>query len=69
MSVLGVGGERETGQDVRTGNGNYNLKNKLIKEYYKFKLQIKQYFVFILRIIYILITLNFKNQEISKNIK
>jgi len=21
MSVLGVGGERETGQDVRTGNG------------------------------------------------
>ena len=31
MSVLGVGGERETGQDVRTGNGkNFNLILKYI---------------------------------------
>lgn len=29
MSVLGVGGERETGQDVRSGNG--NIKNLIQK--------------------------------------
>jgi len=33
MSVLGVGGERETGNDVRTGNGN-KLKNIKITKIY-----------------------------------
>lgn len=37
MSVLGVGGERETGQDVRTGNGNLNLK-KRYKDFIEFEI-------------------------------